>query len=853
MLSAARLPFAAVIVFLGLLWAVAGPAVGQGTGDPVLDRLSPFRQQQFMSDARELADLTVAAVTNSRRYSAGAIDTPSFQAENQRLNPQIETIRTRWRGFGAESQMNFIANRLAKDRIDDINRRYGYGPQEPTFWDNVQAFVNLALPGMLSDLWNAIPIVFLLLLVIVFVLVNTYALIGHWLGPARLRPSQTWAARLRRASLQILGLTLLLRLPVLWEWVSDVPTAPALWLRFLNFQFLTFPGIVGLFGAALAAFPLWGLLKFIGWVWRGLRYRRPAGDRLPPLSDNYGSARYADLRTDPPEGDTGVFFGKSSHPDLGGVPPADQAGGPVFSKPENHTLIVARTRTGKGTRIIVPTLLDYDGSAVVIDPKGENAAITARARKFLGQEVHVINPWNVLAATFAARQIPPATFNPLDMLDRNDPNAVSLAQTLARAVCPFSPDDKDSFWQGAAASVLTAVFLWITDQPGETKTLARAREIISLSRKDFTATYLVPMAASSAFHGAIREMARPFIDLADETYSGIMANLSENTKFLSDPQIKAATARSSFDMADLIRKPTSVYLVIPPDRIDTQRTWLRLIVAAVMNTHRYYPLDQRPGHRCMVLMDEFPALGRMPDMPSDIATMAGYGIDFTLIVQGIDQLKDHYGKGAAALLSNCAYKWFCNVQDLESAKYLSETLGKTTVRTLGQSEGENQGPGGASKSAGKSYGETGRLLLAPDEVLTLGRDVAIVLNPEGHPLYVHPVDYWQLKDAFRHLAGRTLRFTTLRFDENPYHEAGKKKAGQGGEQKKQAPPKSSTGPMSRRRALSILGLAEGATPAQINAAYKRLIKKFHSDAGGTDGLAVLLNEARAVLLGGKAA
>lgn len=853
MLSAARLPFAAFIVLLGLLWAAVGPVVGQGTGDPVLDRLSPFRQQQFMSDARELADLTVAAVTNSRRYSAGAIDTPSFQAENRRLNPQIETIRTRWRGFGAESQMNFIANRLAKDRIDEINRQHGYGPQEPTFWDNVQAFVNLALPGMLSDLWNAIPIVFLLLLVIVFVLVNTYALVGHWLGPAKLRPSQTWAARLRRASLQILGLTLLLRLPVLWEWVSDVPTAPALWLRFLNFQFLTFPGIVGLFGAALAAFPLWGLLKFIGWVWRGLRYRRPAEDRLPPLSDNYGSARYADLRTDPPEGDTGVFFGKSSHPDLGGVPPADQPGAPVFSKPENHTLIVARTRTGKGTRIIVPTLLDYDGSAVVIDPKGENAAITARARKFLGQEVHVINPWGELAAAFAARGLSPATFNPLDVLNRGDPNAVAVAQALARAVCPSSPGDKDAYWQGSAANVLAAVFLWITDQPGETKTLARAREIISLSRKDFTATYLVPMAASSAFHGAIREMVSPYLDLADETYSGIMANLSENTKFLSDPQIKAATARSSFDMADLIRKPTSVYLVIPPDRIDTQRTWLRLIVAAVMHTFRRYPLDQRPGHRCMVLMDEFPALGRMPDMPSDIATMAGYGIDFTLIVQGIDQLKDHYGKAAAALLSNCAYKWFCNVLDLESAKYLSDTLGKTTVRTVGQPEGENQGPGGASKSEGKSYGETGRLLLAPDEVLTLGRDVAIVLNPEGHPLYVHPVDYWQLKDAFRHLAGRTLRFTTLRFDENPYHEAGKKKAGQGGEQKKQAPPKSSTGPMSRRRALSILGLAEGATPAEINAAYKRLVKKLHPDVGGTDGLAVLLNEARAVLLGGKAA
>ncbi|AMY72125.1 hypothetical protein AKL17_2p0003 (plasmid) [Frigidibacter mobilis] len=72
--------------------------------------------------------------------------------------------------------------------------------------------------------------------------------------------------------------------------------------------------------------------------------------------------------------------------------------------------------------------------------------------------------------------------------------------------------------------------------------------------------------------------------------------------------------------------------------------------------------------------------------------------------------------------------------------------------------------------------------------------MAIVLNPEGHPLYVHPVDYWQLKDAFRHLAGRTLRFTTLRFDENPYHEAGKKKAGQGASRRSRPRPNPAPAP-----------------------------------------------------------
>jgi type IV secretory pathway TraG/TraD family ATPase VirD4 len=598
---------------------------------------------------------------------------------------------------------------------------------------------------------------------------------------------------------------------------------------------------------AVIAVPLWLLFRF--------GKAAPPKD-LPPLSDNYGTASYAEMRPLMPNihyGLKGVFFGKSSAPELEKVPLADQPGAPVLSTPEHHTLIVARTRTGKGTRVIVPTLLRYAGSAIVIDPKGENAAITARVRAgLLAQAVHVINPWGEVATTFKARGLTPATFNPLDVLVRDDPNAVAVAQALAGAVCPASPADKDRYWQGSAANVLAAVFLWIADQPGEQKTLARAREIVSLSRKDFTEGYLVKMAASSAFGGAIREMVSPYLDLAQETYSGIMSNLSENTKFLSDPQVKAATATSSFDMADLIRGPVTVYLVIPPDRIDTQRTWLRLMTTAAMHTFKRHPLEGRPAHRCMILMDEFPALGRIEDMPRDIATMSGYGIDFTLIVQGLDQLKDIYGAAAGTILSNCAYKWFCNVNDLESAKYLSDTLGKQTVRTIGRGENQNEGPGGAGKGESVNYGETGRPLLMPDEVLSLGRDVAIVLNPEGRPHYLRPVDYWQIPEAFASLAATYPMLywqPPLAYDDNPYFVRRGNEEGEGRQdgQRKADPPKTASGPMSRRRALSILDLTEGATPAEIIAAHRRLIKKLHPDTGGSNGVAQLLNEARDVL------
>ncbi|HVZ10139.1 type IV secretory system conjugative DNA transfer family protein [Rhodopila sp.] len=521
--------------------------------------------------------------------------------------------------------------------------------------------------------------------------------------------------------------------------------------------------IAAVIGAGLL-FGLWKLLPKL--------FRDKAEE---PPSDVYGTASYAPIRYVMPSAayhHRGVFLGKSSDPDADDVPTVEHPGAPVCSRPEHHVLIVAPTRTGKGTRILVPTLLSYHGSVLAIDPKGENAAITARARAALpglpDAEVFIVNPWDELADTFNGLGFQPAAYNPLDVIERDDPNAVAVAQALAATVCPAT-SEKDRFWQGSAANILAAVFLWITDQPGEVKTLARAREIVSLSHKDFTERFLVPMAASSAFGGAIREMVSQYLDLAHETYSGIMSNLTEATKFISDPQLKAATSESSFDMRQLAAYPTTVYLIIPPDRMDTQRTWLRLMVTAATHTFKRAKAEHRGVHRTLFLIDEFPALGRMPDMPRDIATMAGYGVDYALAVQGIDQLKDVYKDAAGAILGNCAYKWYCNVSDLESAKYLSDTLGQKTVKTKSTSMGTDG-------KESESVGETGRPLLMPDEIMTLGRDVALVTNPEGRPFYLRPVDYWQLHDAFKWTRKHRPKelgevFLHLTYDPNPYRRA----------------------------------------------------------------------------------
>lgn len=591
---------------------------------------------------------------------------------------------------------------------------------------------------------------------------------------------------------------------------------------------------------------LLGFLYLLSWLFRG---RSPVKRTLSTI---YGSAHYAPLETDVADEAclaNGLFLGKSSHPDQAQAP-LNGPGAPVCSTPEHHTLIVARTRTGKGTRVIVPTLLRYKGSALVIDPKGENAAITARVRKDqLGQSIHILNPWDVLANAYAEREFTPATCNPLDALDRDDPNAVAVANSLSSAICFANARPDEAFWWGSAANLLSAVLLWLTDQPGETRNLARVREIISLPRDEFVKNYATRMAASDAFAGAVREMSGAIFELvrAPETYAGVMTNLREATKFISDPRVKAATARSSFAMEDLSAGKTTVFVVIPPGQIAIQKTWLRLVIAAGMNVFKNPKAGTLgAGHRCLFLIDEFPALGRIDDIPNDIATMSGFGVDFALVVQGLDQLKHHYGEAQGAILSNCAYKWFCNVSDLQSAKWLSDTLGKTTVGTTSTSDSFSSSAGNKSSSGhSTTHAETSRLLLTPDEVLTLGRDVAIALQPDGHPHYLKPVDYWKLTEAFSGLREKHRQLywdPELAYDENPYF-AKKKK------EQQQPPPSGRNGRMTRKEALEIMELTGNPTREEIEKAYKRLMVKVHPDHGGSNWFAKELNEAKEVLLG----
>lgn len=491
------------------------------------------------------------------------------------------------------------------------------------------------------------------------------------------------------------------------------------------------------------------------------------GGGRPPLSDNHGTAQWGAMNFDvhPLAPLRGVFLGRYAYPDQKDLTVKTP---PAFTAHEAHTLIMAPTRTGKGTRIIVPTLLRYGGSLLVIDPKGENAAIAGRQRQTLGP-VHILNPWGVLDDEYEARGLPMSRYNPLDAIRRGDVDAASIAHTMAESICVRSEGKDSNYWEGNATAILTAVLLWLADRDGEAKTLARVRQIVTLPLDRLQKEYFVPMAASTAYGGAIAENIGPFLSGGDSRdLPAILRTLAEATRFISDERLKFATEKSDFDLRTFPHRPETVFLVIPPDRMKVQATWLRLMLAAF--AHAFRTAKPRWQTRGMMLIDELPALGKIPDLPTDLATMSGYGLDYTLIVQDMGQLKATYGDQSRTIMANCGWKWLCNVRDYDTAKYVSDTLGQATVGTETVNEGTT--PQGET-THGKAYGEMGRALLTPDEVMQLGRDRAIVLPPTGRPFQVWGVDYWTLLEQFQPYADTSMRAyyeQPLVIDPNPYRQ-----------------------------------------------------------------------------------
>jgi type IV secretion system protein VirD4 len=423
-----------------------------------------------------------------------------------------------------------------------------------------------------------------------------------------------------------------------------------------------------------------------------------------------------------------------------------------------HLLTVAPTRSGKGVASIVPNLLTYEGSVFVIDPKGENAMITAPRRgrgdqvrgiPGLGQSVFLVDPWNIAAADLGLR---PARFNPLDWIRADDPDAAENAFLLADALVPAESDGEARFWDDEAKALLTGVILFVATSKKEAanRHLGRVRDILLLDDEGFKAALTnmfnepLPVISSTAARTASKD---------PKLRSNVLAAVQSHTHFLDSPRIRESLSASDFGFENLKTQPMTVYLILPADRLKTFDRWLRLLIqqAITVNARNVNIKPQKP---VLFLLDEMPSLGRLSMVEQAYGLMAGFGMQLWGIVQDLSQLERIYGDGWQTFISNSGVLQYFGSRDKITAEYFSSLCGVTTVATrtwsyafgsaFGTSSGSSSGQGGGSSSSGSNEStshthtvgsnESQRQLAYPDELMVLKEDAQIIFVDNLDPI-----------------------------------------------------------------------------------------------------------------------
>jgi len=487
-----------------------------------------------------------------------------------------------------------------------------------------------------------------------------------------------------------------------WWWFAYDAYAPEVFAR---------GGVIAASGGLLAFMAAIGLS-----VWRAREARQV---------DTYGSARWADraeVRAAGLLGPDGVVLGKLGRDYL-------RHDGP------EHVLCFAPTRSGKGVGLVVPSLLTWPGSAIVHDIKGENWTLTAGFRARFGR-VLLFDPTNPASAAY----------NPLLEVRRGAWEVRDVQNVADVLVDPEGSLDKRNHWEKTSHSLLVGAILHVLYAEPD-KTLAGVAGFLSDPRRPIEATLGAMMRTAhlgaAGPHPVVASAARELLNKSENERSGVLSTAMSFLGLYRDPVVAEVTGRCDWRIADLVEpgRPCSLYLVVPPSDISRTKPLIRLILNQIGRrlTETLTPGRDRP--RVLLMLDEFPALGRLDFFESALAFMAGYGLKAFLIAQSLNQIEKAYGPNNA-ILDNCHVRVSFATNDERTAKRVSDALGTATeMRAMKNYAGHRLSPWLGHLMVSRA--ETARALLTPGEVMQLPPADEIVMVSGVHPIRAKKARYFQ--------------------------------------------------------------------------------------------------------------
>ncbi|MDK2770105.1 MAG: conjugal transfer protein TraG [Sphingomonas sp.] len=450
-------------------------------------------------------------------------------------------------------------------------------------------------------------------------------------------------------------------------------------------------------------------------VWRA-RERKHA--------ETYGSARWAthqEVERAGLLGDDGVVLGRLADAYL-------RHDGP------EHILCFAPTRSGKGVGLVIPSLLTWAGSAIVHDIKGENWTLTAGFRARIGR-VLLFDPTNTASAGY----------NPLLEVRKGEWEVRDVQNVADVLVDPEGSLERRNHWEKTSHALLVGAILHVLYAEPD-KTLAGVAAFLSDPRRPIEATLAAMMSTrhlgEAGVHPVVASAARELLNKSENERSGVLSTAMSFLGLYRDPVVAQVTSRSEWRIADLVEgdRPATLYLVVPPSDISRTKPLIRLLLNQIGRrlTEELKPSAKR--HKVLLMLDEFPALGRLDFFESALAFMAGYGLKAFLIAQSLNQIEKAYGPNNA-ILDNCHVRVSFATNDERTAKRISDALGTATeMRAMKNYAGHRLSPWLGHLMVSRT--ETARALLTPGEVMQLPPGDEIVMAAGVHPIRALKVRYF---------------------------------------------------------------------------------------------------------------
>lgn len=460
----------------------------------------------------------------------------------------------------------------------------------------------------------------------------------------------------------------------------------------------------------------------VGSLWRARQNR---------LVTTYGSSRWATGREIEAAGlfrTAGVFLGR-----LGGR--YLRHDGP------EHVMAFAPTRSGKGVGLVIPTLLSWTGSAVIHDIKGENWQLTAGWRaKF--SHCLLFNPTDPRSARY----------NPLLEVRKGSDEVRDVQNIADILVDPEGALEQRSHWEKTSHSLLVGAILHVL-YAEEEKTLARVATFLSDPQRSFAYTLRRMMGTNHLgtpnhprVHPVVASAAREVLNKSENERSGVLSTAMSFLGLYRDPTVAATTAACDWRIVDLVdaTRPVSLYLVIPPSDISRTKPLVRLVLNQIgrrLTERLEGDPAKRRKHQLLMMLDEFPALGRLDFFETALAFMAGYGIRAYLIAQSLNQISKAYGENNS-ILDNCHVRIAFSSNDERTAKRISDALGTATeLRAQRNYAGNRLSPWLSHVMVSRQ--ETARPLLTPGEVMQLPAADELVLLSGLPPIRAKKLRYYE--------------------------------------------------------------------------------------------------------------